>query len=248
MKQFYIYIITNLINNKQYIGQHYGELNDAYYGSGTNIIKAINKYGKENFKKEILEICTDRATADQKEKEYIEKYDCVNSPNFYNLQEGGTGGDGWRATQRYFQEHPDIAQEVYQKNIKNLQEWQKAHPEKVKENIEKCIEGSRQWKKEHPQELQKIMGKVQEGKKQWQQEHYEEWQMQIKDFIKKGAETNSKQVLCITTGKIFPSLSEAARFYNTHQSNITKCLKGQRKTSGKDPETGKPLQWKLLES
>ena len=44
---FYIYLTTNLINGKQYIGQHKGELNDSYLGSGTNISKAINKYGKE---------------------------------------------------------------------------------------------------------------------------------------------------------------------------------------------------------
>ena len=34
MKHFYIYITTNLINNKKYIGQHYGELDDSYLGSG----------------------------------------------------------------------------------------------------------------------------------------------------------------------------------------------------------------------
>ena len=38
MKKHYIYLTTNLINNKKYIGKHYGELNDDYLGSG-NLIK-----------------------------------------------------------------------------------------------------------------------------------------------------------------------------------------------------------------
>ena len=59
MKQFYVYLTTNLINNKKYIGQHYGEINDSYLGSGHIILDAIKKYGKENFKKEILKICKD---------------------------------------------------------------------------------------------------------------------------------------------------------------------------------------------
>lgn len=56
MKQYYIYLTTNHINGKRYIGKHYGELNDSYLGSGNLIKAAIEKYGKENFSKEILYI------------------------------------------------------------------------------------------------------------------------------------------------------------------------------------------------
>ena len=40
-KQYYIYLTTNLVNGKKYIGQHYGRLDDKYFGSGVIITKAI---------------------------------------------------------------------------------------------------------------------------------------------------------------------------------------------------------------
>lgn len=89
MKQHYIYITTNLINGKQYIGQHFGEIDDAYIGSGSALKRAIEKYGKENFTKEILEICTDYDSMNFAERKWIEKFDAVNNEKFYNIADGG---------------------------------------------------------------------------------------------------------------------------------------------------------------
>lgn len=53
-----IYKVTNLLNNKTYIGQHkYEDENNPmgyYKGSGKLLHLAYNKYGFENFKIEVL--------------------------------------------------------------------------------------------------------------------------------------------------------------------------------------------------
>lgn len=53
----YIYRITNLINSKTYVGKHKISRNEKfldYMGSGRLIVRAVKKYGKNNFQKEIL--------------------------------------------------------------------------------------------------------------------------------------------------------------------------------------------------
>lgn len=87
-----VYKITNLINNKIYVGAHKtSNLEDNYMGSGTYITNAINKHGIENFSKEILHIL------DSEEEMYLKEKEIVNSEflsrdDVYNLNEGGLGG------------------------------------------------------------------------------------------------------------------------------------------------------------
>ena len=93
MKYYYIYLTTNLINGKQYIGQHYGELDDPYLGSGKLLKKAIEEYGKENFEKTILYISKNDEENSKKEIEIIALFNAVSNPMFYNLHIGGNGGN-----------------------------------------------------------------------------------------------------------------------------------------------------------
>jgi hypothetical protein len=87
-----IYLTTNLINGKKYIGIDTN--NDPnYLGSGLYIKQAIKKYGKDSFTKEILEVCENKEELLDKEKKWIIKYNAVLSEEFYNIHEGGTGGD-----------------------------------------------------------------------------------------------------------------------------------------------------------
>ena len=52
----YIYKTSNLINNKIYIGKRQKSKFDKYYlGSGKKLKSAIQHYGKENFKCEVIQ-------------------------------------------------------------------------------------------------------------------------------------------------------------------------------------------------
>lgn len=92
-KKYIIYKITNLINNKIYIGKHETfDINDDYMGSGKLIVAAIKKHGKDSFKKEILYVCDTYDEATEKEKNIV-NIDFINDESSYNLRLGGDGGN-----------------------------------------------------------------------------------------------------------------------------------------------------------
>jgi len=87
-----VYKTTNLVNGKSYIGKD-SKNNPNYLGSGILLKKAIEKYGKENFIKEVLQECLTIEDLNKAEKWWIEKEDACKNPNSYNLANGGQGGD-----------------------------------------------------------------------------------------------------------------------------------------------------------
>ena len=89
----YIYKTTNLINNKIYIGlsTRSPEESHDYLGSGTLITAAIAKYGKENFRKDILAHCNDIETLCNMEIHYIKEHNSKDISIGYNLIDGGIG-------------------------------------------------------------------------------------------------------------------------------------------------------------
>lgn len=82
-----VYITSNLLNGKIYIGQTNGK--DPYYiGSGVFIRKAVKKYGKKSFRKEILIECSEQEV-NFWEDFYIKLFDSRNPIVGYNMLAGG---------------------------------------------------------------------------------------------------------------------------------------------------------------
>lgn len=91
----YVYKTTNLITNKIYIGQHKGDFDKNYFGSGKIIIHSLNKYSKKNHKVEILDTASTKLELDKLEKEYIRFFKDNFGANCLNIADGGEGGNVW---------------------------------------------------------------------------------------------------------------------------------------------------------
>ena len=129
----YIYETTNLINGKKYIGKHKSfKFDNNYYGSGTNIKKAIEKYGKENFKVIILEKIPDGKDykyLSERECSWIEATNAVKSNKYYNKSYGGEN-EGWSGVNKAVKE-----------NSKLNGMYGKHHSQEVKNKISKANKG-----------------------------------------------------------------------------------------------------------
>lgn len=109
----YIYKIVNKINGKWYIGKHNGS-NPNYFGSGKLLKQAVEKYGKENFERIVLEEV--EADINAREQYWIDKTNAVNDPLSYNLAKGGEGGDLSKFIDYKARKLPN-------NNFKKAQEW-----------------------------------------------------------------------------------------------------------------------------
>lgn len=137
-----IYKITNLINNKIYIGKDTTS-DPNYFGSGLLINRAFKKYGKENFTKEVIDIADDFDDLSSKEIYWISQYNSTDKKIGYNIATGGDGGDT-------LSNHPDLdlIKEKISKNSHTRgktyeeafgEEKAVSYKEKLKQNIHKSI-------------------------------------------------------------------------------------------------------------
>lgn len=89
--KYIVYMTTNKINKKRYIGVHKCiDLEDGYLGSGTALRHAVKMYGRENFYRKVLYVFDSSKEAYEKEAELV-TLDKVEDKSFYNLKPGGFG-------------------------------------------------------------------------------------------------------------------------------------------------------------
>lgn len=144
-----IYKTTNLVNGKIYVGQD-SKNNPEYLGSGIKLRRAISKYGKHNFKKEVLEECMGFEQLNSREIFWINELKSTDNKIGYNLTEGGTGGDTYSLLTN------DQKLETIRKRRKTLQ--QKSPEEKEKSRIKHSEAAARLWSDpKHKENIKNVM-------------------------------------------------------------------------------------------
>ena len=141
-KDYYIYKTTNVLNGKFYIGKrHYRKRDEKWYlGSGIYLKRAMEKFGRENFKKEIIEWCSSSEEVNLREKFWIAELDALNQEIAYNLAPGGEGGF--------------LGEEAHKKTSLKLKG--RKLPKEVIEKMSKAKKGKKK-SKEHIEKVRKAL-------------------------------------------------------------------------------------------
>lgn len=121
-----LYVTTNKVNQKIYVGIHSTEnLNDGYIGSGTLLLKSIKKYGKENFKTEILCFCESREESLWVESLIVDSSFLMREDT-YNLGMGGGKALSKRKLSNEHKEKISFSQKGKQLTEKHIENIRKA--------------------------------------------------------------------------------------------------------------------------
>jgi len=234
----FIYIIKNKTNGKIYIGQttrsftrRLWEYRSAYkYNNFHNqyLANAFNKYGWDNFEISVIDNALTVEELNEKEINYINKYNSNNREFGYNLEAGGNNSlPSSETLEKMSISHQGVVQS---------DEW-------VEKRIAKAgTEDAKKYGKAKTEEeklkLSLTSTKFWEGKTR-----DEETRRKISETKKKnGLSEKQKELSCVRVCKVnsktneivetFESVSETARRENTSQATIIRRCSGETKNVG----------------
>lgn len=257
MRHYYVYKTINTNNEMCYIGSHYGKLTDSYFGSGLAISRAIKKYGKSAFKKEILEIVDNKERLLEREAFWLKKFNCANNPLFYNLTNvAGSGfmSDGKTKEERdIIREKQEIGrrakrEQTIQKMLQTKQNWTKEQKEHLSRSISESLKNLPKWKKKRKSKM--ISKKNKERFKNMSLSQKEEYSAKMKQVRAKRLITEEqKQKTSVTLKNTLKNLPQTAKNLRIkHLGNIVRgkkwCNNGVRNYR-KTPEQIAVLNYKL---
>lgn len=151
-----VYQTTNLINGRTYVGVHRThDPNDDYLGSGKALLTAVKKYGKENFRKEVLAICETEQEMFELERELVSE-DVTQDRSNYNLAPGGREGKVISYEQR-----ADISKTLkeYFKDNRNHPFTNKRHTEETRKHLSDIHTGKKISKETNQKRSKSLMGR-----------------------------------------------------------------------------------------
>jgi len=145
-KFHYIYKTTCTVTGRYYVGMHStSNLDDDYIGSGKRLWYSINKHGRENHEREILEMLPDRSSLKARERELVNE-SLIQDEMCMNLMKGGHGGSQKLETQEKWRKAGNL---TVKKRFLEDDDFRKGWSIRAKEN----------WKKRSYREKMKISHK-----------------------------------------------------------------------------------------
>ena len=257
-KEYYgfIYLTTNKINGMKYVGKKKYIRNwESYLGSGIRLKYAIDKYGKENFTKEIIENVLLKEEINAREKYWIDYYNAVESKDFYNISLGGDGGD---VTAGYTVEMKAELSLKFSKGRKGIVNQNGNNPNAKKviclntmEIFDTTVLASKyaSTRESNIQNCCRIPDKIKTAgthpitgeRLQWA--YYNKETEYVFEPFKREYKTGvyGKKVICLETGITYNSITEGAKSINRKEHSLCSHLNGVTKTCG-------GLHWKYLDN
>jgi group I intron endonuclease len=238
-----IYIVTNKITQKQYVGQtiatleqrKHSHLSDTDYNrDNVYFHNSIRKYGIENFIWEILEDGLPDEKLSERETFYIKKFDTFNRG--YNLTLGGEGCHGYKHSEEMLRHLSEIkiGTKASLKTKEKMSESHKGKPPTTKgmkfsdETRKKMSESSKG--KLHTQESKEKIRLANLGSKNPRFGKH-----QTAEHSKRQSDAQKQPVLQFTKDMKFidryDSVGDAAKAVNLTGNNISVCLHNKKRTA-----------------
>lgn len=216
-------------NGKVYIGITSQEvekrwLNGFGYVRNKRFFKAIQKYGWDNIRHEVVREGLSQEEACTLEQELIKAYDSTNRDHGYNCTCGGDGTFGYKHTEESKQKMrlAKLGSTVSVEARKKMSMAHKNMSQETREKIGAASKGRTAWNKgkHHTQETREKMSNTRKGKKL------------RAETCEKISASHKKPVLCVESGKEYESVIDAARETQINKASIYKVCKRQQETAG----------------
>ena len=205
-------------NGKCYIGitsrkPEYRWNNGKGYKQNNHFYNAIQKYGWDNIKHEILYSGLDEETACALEASLVFILNSNNPKHGYNNCFGGGKGSlgaHWTQTEEH---RKKISEALSGRTGIKSSNYGKTYSEEWRKHISESKRGkpSKLRGRTMPEEHKKHISEALAGKPQYQKR---------------------KKVMCVSLNKEFDSVNEAGKELSIDSSSIAKCCKGKRKSAG----------------
>lgn len=214
MKNWCVYMHEHRDSGKKYIGitgrnPAVRWANGNGYSGNGHFYAAIQKYGWDAFRHEILYAGLSQSEAEQLEVELIAKYQTQNPDKGYNLAPGGFAPSASTMTRQKMGEAQTRLWSTREHREK-MHAARLGHPvtEDTRERIRQANMGH---------------GVSDTARQHMSQNHAD---------VSGANNPRARAVVCVDTKIVYPTAKEAAEACGTYKSDIAKCCKGKAKTAG----------------